>query len=204
MNRFYQTTIEEESNNARKVNWKNEHAQKIRFEQLVKILPENVAQSFSVADLGCGLGDLSAFIASKGYDNFRYAGYDISSVMIEEAKKNVKAENCVFKLIEKNEHAEDADFYLASGIFGKKLDTKEFEWLSYILETLQVMHEKSRVGFAFNMLTKYSDADKMRSDLYYADPLYFFDYCKRNFSRNVALLHDYNEYDFTILVRKIV
>ena len=38
--------------------------------------------------------------------------------------------------------------------------------------------------------------------LYYADPCALFDYCKRNFSRNVALLHDYKIYDFTLIVRK--
>lgn len=56
------------------------------------------------------------------------------------------------------------------------------------------------------MLTKYSDADRMaeRPDLFFGDPLFFFDFCKRNFSRNVALLHDYGLYDFTILVRKDV
>jgi len=42
----------------------------------------------------------------------------------------------------------------------------------------------------------------MKEELFYADPLYFFDLCKKNFSRNIALLHDYYEYDFTILVRK--
>jgi hypothetical protein len=42
----------------------------------------------------------------------------------------------------------------------------------------------------------------MRDDLYYADPLFLFDYCKRNFAKNVALLHDYRIYDFTIIVRK--
>jgi len=41
-----------------------------------------------------------------------------------------------------------------------------------------------------------------RPDLYFGDPLLYFDFCKRNFSRNVALLHDYGLYDFTILVRK--
>ena len=51
------------------------------------------------------------------------------------------------------------------------------------------------------MLTTYSDAEKMRPDLYYGDPTFFFDHCKRNYSRNVALLHDYELYDFTILVR---
>jgi hypothetical protein len=42
----------------------------------------------------------------------------------------------------------------------------------------------------------------MRRHLYYADPCYLFDTCKKRFSRNVALLHDYEAYDFTIIVRK--
>jgi hypothetical protein len=59
-------------------------------------------------------------------------------------------------------------------------------------------------GFSFNMLTKYSDPERMaeRPDLFFGDPLFFFDFCKRNFSRNVALLHDYGVYDYTIIVRK--
>ena len=76
------------------------------------------------------------------------------------------------------------------------------KWIKIIIECLHRMDERSKKGFSFNMLTKYSDADKMRPDLYYGDPLFFFDYCKQNFSRNVSLLHDYNLYDFTILVRK--
>ncbi len=55
---------------------------------------------------------------------------------------------------------------------------------------------------AFNLLTSYSDKDMMRPDLYYGDPLFYFDYCKRNFSQNVALLHDYGLFEFTILVKK--
>ena len=58
-----------------------------------------------------------------------------------------------------------------------------------------------RRGFAFNALTRYSDADRRRPDLYYADPLELFDRCKRTYSRFVALLHDYPLYEFTIVVR---
>jgi hypothetical protein len=64
------------------------------------------------------------------------------------------------------------------------------------------MHEFTARGFAFNCLTAYSDQDKMRPDLHYADPCELFDICKRKYSRNVALLHDYGLYEFTILVRK--
>ena len=35
-----------------------------------------------------------------------------------------------------------------------------------------------------------------------ADPAFFFDWCKRNFSRHVSLLHDYGLYEFTLLTRK--
>jgi hypothetical protein len=65
-----------------------------------------------------------------------------------------------------------------------------------------MMHRVTRHGFSFNCLTAYSDPDKIRPDLHYADPCALFDLCKRKFSRNVALLHDYDLYEFTILVRK--
>jgi hypothetical protein len=42
----------------------------------------------------------------------------------------------------------------------------------------------------------------MQKHLYYADPCAIFDLCKRRYSRNVALLHDYGLYEFTIVVRK--
>ena len=64
------------------------------------------------------------------------------------------------------------------------------------------MDETSSRGFSFNCLTKYSDAEKMMDNLFYADPCDLFDYCKWNFSKQVALLHDYGLYEFTIIVRK--
>jgi hypothetical protein len=42
----------------------------------------------------------------------------------------------------------------------------------------------------------------MRADLFYADPCVYFDLCKRRYSRQVALLHDYGLYEFTLIVRK--
>jgi hypothetical protein len=59
----------------------------------------------------------------------------------------------------------------------------------------------ARRGFAFNALTSYADSEKKRADLYYADPGYWFDFCKRGHSRRVTLLHDYPLYEFTLLVR---
>jgi hypothetical protein len=60
------------------------------------------------------------------------------------------------------------------------------------------MREHSKLGFAFNLLTTFVDWKK--DVLYYADPMHYFEYCKKNFSRYVTLLHDYPLYEWTLLV----
>jgi hypothetical protein len=71
-----------------------------------------------------------------------------------------------------------------------------------MLFTIRQMSNLSYKGFAFNALTSYSDPQHVRPDLYYANPCFLFDYCKRNFFKQVVLLHDYGLYEFTIIVRK--
>ena len=83
-----------------------------------------------------------------------------------------------------------------------KKEVKDNVWLDYILNQLEVINHKSRKGFGFNLLTSYSDSEFKDDELFYAEPDFFFNYCKKKFSKNVALLHDYEEYDFTVIVRK--
>ena len=90
---------------------------------------------------------------------------------------------------------------VSSGLFNVRQDVDVDAWERYVLDTLRRFAGLSRRGFAFNVLTSYSDADRMRAYLYYPNPGVLFDYCKRHFSRHVALLHDYGLYEFTILVR---
>ena len=94
-----------------------------------------------------------------------------------------------------------ADYSVASGQFNVRLQHSADAWHAYVVDTLDLLHECSRLGFAFNCLTSYSDPERMRADLHYADPCALFDLCKRRYSRKVALLHDYELYEFTMLVR---
>jgi hypothetical protein len=71
-----------------------------------------------------------------------------------------------------------------------------------VCEVIEELAARATRGFAFNALTRYSDVEKRRPDLYYADPLELFDRCKRRYSRFVTLLHDYPLYEFTIIVRR--
>ena len=96
----------------------------------------------------------------------------------------------------------EADFGVASGTFTLRLGRSDEQCLASMTEALDAIDSTSRAGFAFNCLTSYSDAPKMRDYLYYPDPCVVFDLCKRRWSRHVALLHDYGLYAFTMLVRK--
>ena len=180
------------------VDWNGEAGQTLRFEQLCKVV--NGHTDFSINDLGCGYGALCDYLAQT-YPSFSYKGVDISDEMICIARERYK-NNTRTKFLLGSAPNEIADYGVASGIFNVRLGRSDREWQAYLEETLDGLNETSHAGFAFNCLTSYSDPDKRRDYLYYADPCFLFDFCKRRYSRNVALLHDYTLYEFTILVRK--
>ena len=180
------------------VDWNSAASQGLRFEQLLKVC--DMSSPFTLNDYGCGYGALAGYLAGKGYQ-FEYNGFDLSVKMIDAAQKEYgDFRHCRFSSNEGSLGV--ADYTLSSGIFNVKLQTSDEEWKDYMLHTLGKMAELSKKGFAFNALTKYSDPEFMRDDLFYADPLFLFDYCKRNFSKFVAVLHDYPLYEFTVLVKK--
>jgi hypothetical protein len=120
--------------------------------------------------------------------------------MVDQARRDHAALRRQFTNTE--DELRPADFVVASGIFNVKLDTAAGDWAEYVKDTLERIDRLSRRGFGFNMLTSYSDTERMRSDLFYGDPCHYFDHTKRTFSKEVSLLHDYGLYEFTILVRK--
>ncbi|MDR7152554.1 SAM-dependent methyltransferase [Hydrogenophaga palleronii] len=196
---YYTEKLAEHGETPRGVDWNGEESQTVRFEQLCKIIDIN-ASGFSLNDLGCGYGALFKFLSHK-YRQFSYLGVDVSEEMTHAAQvRHAASGNARF--ITGSEPDVVSDYGLASGIFNVRLERTDTEWYEYLKETLDQLDQSSRFGFSFNCLTSYSDEDKKRNYLYYADPCRLFDFCKRHYSKNVALLHDYGLYEFTILVRK--
>jgi SAM-dependent methyltransferase len=179
------------------VDWRDAASQRTRFEQLCKVVTDRQG---SAIDLGCGYGALLAYLREQGFSG-AYHGLDVAPEMIEAARVTHKDDpQASFEVSSAPSHT--ADYLIASGIFNVRQHYTTPEWEEYIAATLADMDRASLKGFAFNSLTTYSDRDMMRDDLYYADPYRYFDLCKRLYSRQVALLHDYDLYEFTVIVRK--
>ena len=195
---YHSEKLAQHGETPRGVDWNGEESQELRFEQLCKIIDGR--SQFSLNDLGCGYGALHDFLVGR-YSGFSYSGIDVSESMIRSAEQRYQGiPQARFVLSSQPDGA--ADYGVASGIFNVRLGRSDAEWRAYLEATLDNLDRTSRLGFSFNCLTSYSDAEKMRDYLYYADPCALFDLCKRRYSRNVALLHDYGLYEFTILVRK--
>lgn len=197
VNQYYSDKIRAHGNTHAGVDWNSKESQELRFEQFKQLYPDT-SEAFSVLDYGCGYGAMAHYLQAQGYQ-FSYTGYDISQEMIAAARQQNHPESWQFTTDATTLPA--SDFVIASGIFNVRFDVSSDDWHAYMLETIQTMWQHSQRGIAFNVLTSYSDEEYMRDDLYYADPLFWFDYCKRHFSRQVTLLHDYGLYEFTLLMR---
>lgn len=195
---YYSTKLAEHGTTARGVDWNGEESQITRFEQLAKIIRQD--GRFSVNDVGCGYGALLDHLKNT-YGVFSYAGNDISEDMIRAAQtRYADIPDARFNV--GGEPDGVADYSVASGVFNVRLAHANAEWKSYLEATLDVLNRTSQQGFAFNCLSAYSDKHKQRPYLFYADPCALFDLCKQRYSAQIALLHDYGLYEFTILVRK--
>ena len=195
---YYSEKLAQYGQNPRGVDWNGEESQTLRFKQLCNIV--DTPNQFSINDLGCGYGALYDFLTVE-YGSFSYSGVDVSEGMIRAAEQRYQDKSQA-RFVLSSEPEQVADYGVASGIFNVRLGRSDDEWRSYLEATLDALNRTSRLGFAFNCLTSYSDSDRMRDYLYYADPCALFDFCKRRYSKSVALLHDYGLYEFTILVRK--
>jgi hypothetical protein len=198
---YFQDKLDRFGLTPRGVDWNSVEAQELRFAQLARVIsPASSGGAYSLLDYGSGFGALYDFLHGMGQD-VRYTGFDFVPAMVEKGREAHPADaNCTFTT--RLEEVGEVDYVVASGIFNIRLETSESEWQQYVTQILEQMNHLGRKGIAFNMLTSYSDAEYMKPHLYYADPCFYFDFCKRRFSRSVALLHDYGLYDFTILVRK--
>jgi hypothetical protein len=197
---YFAGKLEQHGATPKGVDWNSTGAQEVRFSQLAKVInhPET---PFSLLDYGSGFGSFYDFIVSQNAAIEKYIGFDIVEGMVVKGNEMHAGKSGV-EFFSKEEDLQTCDYVVASGIFNIKLDTAQDSWTDYVVKTLTRMNDLAVHGFSFNLLTMYSDKEYMRPDLYYADPGLIFDVCKRNFSRNVAILHDYDLYDFTVIVRK--
>ena len=140
--KFYSSAIEMYGESARGVNWASVENQRVRFREILKLLPEELS-SYTLGDAGCGFADFYRYLEKKKKRPKEYLGIDIHKDMCAIASKKsgeeiLTADICRDPLPVK-------DFYICSGALNV---LTSFETQLFIRNCFH----SSKIAFIFNAL----------------------------------------------------
>ncbi|WP_448213114.1 class I SAM-dependent methyltransferase [Colwellia sp. MEBiC06753] len=200
LKQYYQNLLATHGPSVEAVQHVSTESQYKRFEILTSIAPD----INSIIDVGCGLGDMYAYLLQHKYQG-KYLGLDFVEEFVAAAKESFQAHSKAgfdtFDITQQN-LPHGYDYILLSGVFNNKMLDNE----AFMLESIRKMYAACNKGVAFNAMSTY--VDFFNDELYYADPLKVFDFCKKELTSKVVLKHDYIvkegsiPYEFTIFLYK--
>jgi SAM-dependent methyltransferase len=131
-----------EEDPARRVGWPARWMQIVAFELLAGVAS---LQGQTVLDVGCGLGDLHAFLRARGWQG-DYIGIDTSPELLAEAKQ--RHPSVRFEVVDAlTDEVPVCDYALASGVFDYPIGGSE-----YAPRILARLFTAARRGVAWNRL----------------------------------------------------
>ena len=179
----------------RTLGW-NKDCQWVRFEAIFEGL--RPSEFGSVLDVGCGFGDLLAYLRCRGWKG-RYIGVDLVTELIEEARR-VHSADAASKFVcgdvAQFASGELCELVVAIGIFNHRLVQGNVDLIG---ETMEKMWAMSSRAMVCDFLSTSSDPQKRSSHLYYADPAEMLALARRH-SRRVMLHHAYMPFEFQVKV----
>ena len=131
--------------------WRDQAAQQLRFEVATGMLP---CEGLRVADLGCGVGDLAAWLAGSAAPPAAYLGIDAQDDMVDEARAqqaSVRAFETMFALEDITmDLARAADWSPDVCILSGTLNTMPQDMA---LDVVSRAFDVANVGVVFNFLS---------------------------------------------------
>lgn len=144
------------------------------FELMMKLveLSRTSLTNASCLDVGCGTGDLSAFLRKKRTEY--YLGIDINDAALERAQEKYPYEQFMNADLLTQEIQEQFDFVFCSGTLTLALtDADNYDFLERMVEKMWSLSKK---GIVFNVLTT-DDPDPWDEALFFYDPARIYSIC---------------------------
>ena len=209
----YQSLYDKHGRDHNAVQYSSATSQHRRFDILLDIATPiycgEDASIASIADIGCGLGDILPDIRHR-FGNIDYHGFDFVDGFLRDASarfENDKHAHFHPLDITQQEIPVACDLVVLSGMLNNAMpNDSSLSNSDFTRLTLTKMFSACQKGIAFNGLSTY--VDYQDDHLYYQDPLEVFDFCKRHLSPYVTLRHDYDvkdnsiPFEFTVYVLK--
>lgn len=183
------------------VDWPNATDLAVRFGVMLELLTD-AGERPDLLDLGCGPGLVLDYLAATGgLDRVRYRGIDLSSTMIETARRRWPMHEFSSRdIVAMPLPEQSVDVVIMNGVLTERV-TLSVESMTALAQSLiAAAFRAARIGIAFNVMNAH--VDWQRDDLFHwpFDALAAF--LRRAVSPHYAFRADYGLYEYTCFVRR--
>ena len=192
--KFYRAGFQKHGKSAKAMYWDSAHAQKIRYQAMVRMLP--ATGKIKLLDVGCGFGDFLLFLANK-YRKLDYTGIDIVPEFVEVAGNRLevikqKYDNISgrIELVSLEEYTIPAPYVVMIGVLDSlKADNRE------LVLQMAKGYALAQVACGFSVLSKL----KYHGQFPARHPCEVLPVCFA-LTPHVELCHAYDEEDFMVFM----
>jgi len=185
--------------NHKGVDWPKVEDTIIRYRTMMDLVTKN--KQCSLLDFGCGAAHLYEFILQNSYQNIRYTGLDLSKELINRCRQKFSEITFVLAdILETPDKIGEFDYIVLNGVFTEKRELSFDEMYEYFKTLIKVLYLKTKVGLAFNVMTKYVDWE--REDLFHLSFDLLASFLKDEVTRNFIIRNDYGLFEYTVYLFK--
>lgn len=171
----------------------------LRYKNISGVFGEE--DSFSLHDVGMGLGDYYGFL-NKYYSDRKiiYSGSDILQDYVIESSRRFPDRKFYLRNLATSLAEDKYDYLILSGVFHQRRDTSIKNWEQYMQILISNCFAMSNKGIAFNAVTQF--VDYYQPNIYYCNIHKLIEFINHRLSRFFTLKHDYALYELTVYVYK--
>jgi len=175
--------------------WRSQESQNRRFRVLTEA---GLGAEHSLLDVGCGTGDLLAWLLRHDMLPSDYLGLDITPAMVQHAAFRFPEHRFRQGCLLAGADLPDTpfDWVVASGVFAHRYEEPE----AYMRRMIQAMLDRATVGVAVNSLSNKAP-NAAQWTMYHADPDETLAWA-RTLVPVAVLREDYDPHDFTLYLYK--
>ncbi|WP_045396017.1 class I SAM-dependent methyltransferase [Vibrio campbellii] len=179
---------------ARTLGWQDTFSQITRFEALCRDLHLDGA---SILDVGCGYGDLLAFIEQAGHRPSVYVGIDQQRRFIADSRRRLfQTENQFMRGDFSKLILPRVDYVVASGSLNYQSTNP-----NHTVEMIDKMYHAANLACAFNLLDEAKLPSMRMLESHNKEGI--LRYCKL-LSERSYLIEGYSDHDFTVVMPKLI
>jgi len=194
--------LDRHGDNYRGVGWTKSQAHAdLRYRIMLELVRRPIAGHVTLLDVGCGTSHLLEYMRVRGITDIEYSGLDLSPRFLAlSARKFPDVSYFHADLLDQQTRLPTFDYVVMNGLFNYKGTASHDAMWAYVQALLKRVAPIARVGFAFNVMTKYLDSE--REDLFHLSIDTMAAFISREFSRAWVIRHDYGLFEYTVYVYK--